>query len=336
MSQGDRVLHLHAIGHHHPDNVIDNRFLESLDIGTTNEWIVERVGIRTRRTVLPLDYIRHTKNADVRAGQEAALQSNVETARRAALHALERAGLRPSDLGMVIAGGCSPEMLIPAEACRIAESLGIEVPAFDVNSACSSFGAQLHLLASMRGLPPYVLVINPENTTRAVDYRDRSSAVLWGDGTSAAIVSSEVAARVRIVETTLASSPAGCRSVVIPRFGHFTQDGSTVQRFAIKTSLGCLASLLPEARARASQTGGTVRFVGHQANLLMLEAVARRAELSEESHWHNVVDYGNTGAAGAPTVLSQHWDELAGGDVVLVVVVGSGLTWSSLRLEVQA
>ncbi|MBI2388040.1 MAG: ketoacyl-ACP synthase III [Deltaproteobacteria bacterium] len=335
MSQADRALYLHGVGHHHPDNVIDNRFLESLDIGTSDEWIVERVGIRTRRTVLPLDYIRRTRNADVRAGQEAALFSNVETGRRAALHALARAGLRPSDIGMVIAGGCSPEMLIPAEACRIAEALGIEVPALDVNSACSSFGAQLHLLSSMRGLPPYVLVVNPENTTRLVDYRDRSSAVLWGDGTSAAVVSAEVPARARIVETTLASSPAGCRSVVIPRFSHFTQDGSAVQRFAIKTSLGCLAAMLPTARAHVAKTGGAVRFVGHQANLLMLESVARRAELDPSAHWHNVVDYGNTGAAGAPTVLSQHWDELRPGDTVVVVVVGSGLTWSSLRLEIQ-
>ncbi len=336
MSQGDLVLYLHAVGHHHPDGVIDNRCLESLDIGTSDEWILERVGIRTRRTVLPLDYIRQTKNADPRAAHEAALQSNVETARRAALHALGRAGLRPSDIGMVIAGGCSPEALIPAEACRVAEALGIEVPAFDVNSACSSFGAHLHLLASMRRLPPYVLVVSPENTTRVVDYRDRSSAVLWGDGTSAAIVSSEVPARVRVVETTLTSSPAGCRAVEIPRYGHFRQDGSAVQRFAIKTSLGCLASLLPEARARVARTGGAVRFVGHQANLLMLEAVARRAEIAAASHWHNVVDYGNTGAAGAPTVLSQHWDELRAGDTVLVVVVGSGLTWSSLRLDVRA
>jgi 3-oxoacyl-[acyl-carrier-protein] synthase-3 len=75
--------------------------------------------------------------------------------------------------------------------------------------------------------------------------------------------------------------------------------------------------------------------MGHQANLLVLEAVARRAQIDEGEHWHNVVDRGNTGAAGAPSVLSQHWDDLAKGDVVLLAVVGSGLTWSSMRIEVD-
>jgi 3-oxoacyl-[acyl-carrier-protein] synthase-3 len=326
-------LFVHALGHFHPENVVDNRFLEELDIGTNDEWILERVGIRERRTVLPLDYIKTTRNADVRAGQEAALYTNVETGRRAATMALERAGLSAKDIGMVVAGGCCPEMAIPSEACRIAAALGIEATAFDVNSACSSFGAQIHLLASMRNLPPYVLVVNPENTTRVVDYADRANCVLWGDGTSAAIVSSEVPAPLRVVETALASSPAGCEEVTIPRFGHFAQDGRAVQRFAIKTTLACVQAMLPAARARLAETGGKLHFMGHQANLLVLDAVTRRAQIDAEEHWHNVVERGNTGASGAPSVLSQHWGELAKGDVALFAVVGSGLTWSSLRLE---
>ncbi len=329
-----KPLYIHGLGHFHPDNVIDNAFLESLDIGTDAEWILERVGIRERRTVLPLDYIRDTRNADVRAGAEAVQYTNVETGRRAALHALERAGLQPSDIGMVVAGGCVPEMSIPSEACRIAAALEIEATALDINSACSSFGAQLHLLAAMDDLPPYVLVVNPENTTRVVDYTDRATAVLWGDGTSAAIVSTKEPSRLRIARTTLASSPAGCDAVIIPKSGHFRQDGSTVQRFAIKTTRSCLDHLIPGAQAHTAETGGEIRFIGHQANLLMLQAVARKVELDNGHHWHNVEDYGNTGASGAPTVLSQHWDDITDGDSVLLVVVGSGLTWSSLHIEV--
>src|SRR5262249_31381476 len=162
-----------GLGHFHPENVIDNKFLEDLDIGTTDDWILQRVGIRTRRTVLDLDYLRKTRNRDPRAAYEASTYTNAETGKRAALHALERAALAPSDTGMVGAGGCAPEMCIPAEACRVAAALGIEVPALDVNSACSSFGAQLHLLSQMDRLPPYVLVVNPENTTRVIDYADR-------------------------------------------------------------------------------------------------------------------------------------------------------------------
>jgi len=158
--------------------------------------------------------------------------------------------------------------------------------------------------------------------------------VLWGDATSAAIVSSQIPSRVRIDETTLASSPAGWHQVTIPRFSHFAQEGSAVQRFAIKTSVGCVSALLPQARARLAETGGKLHFIGHQANLLMLQSVTKRTGIAQAEHWFNVVDYGNTGAAGAPSVLSQHWDELGAGDVVVLVVVGSGLSWSSLRMEV--
>ena len=330
---GEPALYLHGVGHFHPENVIDNGFLEELDIGTSDAWILERVGIARRRTVLPLDYLKRTRNADVRAAEDAALYSNAETGRRAALQALERAGLAPRDIGMVVAGGCCPGANIPAEACRIAAALGIEAPALDVSSACSSFGAQLHLLASMRRLPPYVLVVNPENTTRVVDYRDRAPAGRGGAGPRAASGSPAGPAGARGGATTLDSSPAGCGAVTIPRFGHFAQEGSTVQRFAIKTSGDCLQALLPGARARAAETGGRLRFIGHQANLLMLEAVARRAGIEAEEHWHNVVEHGNTGAAGAPSVLSQRWDELEAGDTVLLVVVGSGLTWASMRID---
>ena len=331
-----RPLFIHGMGHFHPENVLDNQFLEELAIDTSNEWILERVGIRTRRTVLPLDYLRATHNQDIRAGQEAALYSNVETGKRAALMALERAGLKPADIGMVVAGGCLPEMAIPAEGARIAQALGIEAPAFDLNSACSSFGAQLHLLKQMSALPRFVLVVNPENTTRAVNYSDRATAVLWGDSTSAAVVSTEVPSRLAVTKSLLQSSPAGCALVTIPRFGHFVQEGSSVQRFAIKTTLGCLEELLPAARERAASVNGQVRFIGHQANALMLESVARRAGITAEAHLHNVEHFGNTGAAGAPTVLSQNWERLAQGDTVLLVVVGAGLTWAALQIEVGA
>src|SRR5688572_25858501 len=100
------TLQLHGLGHFHPDNVIDNAFLESLDIGTNEAWIQERVGISTRNTVLSLDYIRETKNKDTRGALEASLYSNAETGKRAAQLALSRAGIGAKDVGMVISGGC--------------------------------------------------------------------------------------------------------------------------------------------------------------------------------------------------------------------------------------
>src|ERR1700750_130191 len=157
------MLYFHGFGHFHPENEVDNAFLESLDIGTNDKWIVERVGIKSRRSVLPLDYIRTTKNKDIRAAPEPALYSNAETGRRAALMAIERAGIKPSDIGMVVAGGCSPDTCIPAEAGRVAKLLGINVPSFDLHAACSTFGAQVNFLSNMRPetLPDYVLLVTP-------------------------------------------------------------------------------------------------------------------------------------------------------------------------------
>ncbi|HSO00378.1 MAG TPA: 3-oxoacyl-[acyl-carrier-protein] synthase III C-terminal domain-containing protein [Candidatus Nanopelagicales bacterium] len=326
------MLQIHGIGHFHPENEIDNAFLEALDIGTNHTWILERVGIQRRRTVLSLDYIRDTRNQDLRAAQEAALHSNAETGRLASELAIERAGLRPSDIGMVISGGCSPDTCIPAESARIARALGIEAPAFDLHAACSTFGAQLHFVEKMGpALPDFVLLVQPENTTRVVDYSDRSTAVLFGDATSAAVVSSRVPGRARVTRTIFGSSPTGCDEVRIPRLGYFTQNGSAVQKFAIKKMSALLEEIQeglgPEAARR-------LIYVGHQANLTMLESVCRRREIGAERHWSNIVDFGNQCAAGAPSVLSQRWDELRGGDVVGMVVVGSGLSWSSMVIEV--
>ena len=99
-------LYIHGMGHFHPDNIVDNAFLEELDIGTNEEWILERVGIHVRRTVLPLDYIRETKNSDPRLGQEAAEIDSRQCAAAAADMALQRAGISRQQIGMVIAGGC--------------------------------------------------------------------------------------------------------------------------------------------------------------------------------------------------------------------------------------
>jgi 3-oxoacyl-[acyl-carrier-protein] synthase III len=282
-------------------------------------------------TVLPLDYIRSTKNKDLRQAREAALYSNAETGRRAALMAIERAGITPRDVGLVIAGGCSPDTCIPAEAARIAKLLGISGPAFDVHSACSTFGVHVHLLDQMgSNVPDYALIVSPENTTRVIDFSDRASCVLFGDATSAAVVSTRISSRARLVSSTFNTSVAGCDEVLIPRVAHFSQNGSAVQKFAIKqmsTLLGEIQDSVGEERQER------VIYIGHQANLTMLEAVCRRCQIPAERHRVNIVNYGNQCAAGAPVVLSQNWDQFKPGDVVALVVVGSGLSWSSLRIE---
>jgi 3-oxoacyl-[acyl-carrier-protein] synthase-3 len=326
-------LFVHGLGHFHPDNCIDNAFLTALHIGTDEAWILERVGIRTRRTVLPLDYITRTRNEHPSEAAHWSLHTNAETGALAARMAIERAGIEPSQVGLVIAGGCSPQYSIPAEACQVAAQLGLSVPAYDLNSACSSFAVQLHHVRMMRpeALPDYVLVVNVENTTRTVDYRDRRTAVLWGDGSSAAVVSARVPAPVRVRHSVVHSDPAGWNKVVIPAGGHFLQEGSAVQGFAIRKSVATFNELAPRVRRNRAD----LIFVGHQANLLMLNAVCERIGIDAAHHLFNVDAFGNCGAAGAPGVLSQHWDTLPPNAEVVLVVVGSGLTWGGLLFEVN-
>ena len=228
-------LYLHGLGHFHPENEISNAFLEELDIGTNDAWILERVGIRARRTVMSLDYIRTTRNADVRASGEAASCTQAQMGERAARMALARAGLQTSDIGMVICGSSAPDTLSPADACNVAQQLGLEVPAFDINSACTSFFVPVHLLSMMRPerLPKFILIVACESLTRTVDYNDRATAVLWGDGAAAAVISLTEPGRATIEGTQLDSSPSGNQKLVVPRYGYFNQDGQAVQKIAV-------------------------------------------------------------------------------------------------------
>lgn len=320
-------LNLVGLGHFHPENEITNSFLESLDIGTTDDWILDRVGIRSRRTALPLDYIRETKNRDPRQALEVAEYSQAQMGARAARLALERAGIEASQIGLVIGGGCAPDTVTPADACNLARELGIESPAFDVASACTSFYAGVQVLSMMspERLPDYVLLASMEGMTRTVDFSDRSSAVLWGDAAAAAVISTKHAGRAELLGSRLHTDPSGAGKVVVPRLGHFDQEGRTVQMFAIKKTS---AELVAQREIWADDER-PFHFIGHQANLRMLEKVCERCDIAADRHHSNAEWFGNTGAASGASVLSQNWDKWKAHDDVAMVGVGAGLTWGS-------
>lgn len=328
------MVYLHGIGHFHPENVITNQFLESLQIGTTVDWIMERVGIETRRTVLPLDYLAETKNSDPRETDKVRLYTDAQLGGNAARMALERAGLKVEDIGMVISGSSLPQYLTPADAATVASDLGIDVPCFDINSACATYGVQMRYLDSVKPekLPPYVLVTNVEAPTTTIDYSDRRTAVLFGDCAAASILSTTVPSNKIFSDCEMASNPTKWDKAVVPRWGYFRQDGNAVQGFAIrKTTDGLrnLLNLIPDADMRR------VFFIGHQANLGVLETAAKRAGIAPKNHWFNVNLFGNVACAGGPSVLSQHWDKLRAGDHVAMALAGAGLTWTQMLLTIK-
>jgi 3-oxoacyl-[acyl-carrier-protein] synthase-3 len=324
-------LNLLGIGHFNPEYEITNQFLEDLDIGTNDEWILERTGIRSRRTALPLDYIRETRNREPRAALEASKYTNAEMGAKAAEFALERAGLSASDVGLLIGGGCAPDTVSPAEACNIGRVLGVEAASLDINSACSSFIAGIYMLSLMdpAKLPPVVLLVCAEAMTRTVDYSDRSASVLWGDGALAAVLSTRETGRAELIGQSLTSDPQGADKVVVPRLGHFEQEGRTVQTFAIRKT----SDLYLRHREEFEDDARDLHFVGHQANLRMLESVCRRCEIPEDRHHSNCEFFGNTAGASSGSVISMNWDKWTARDDISVVGVGSGLTWGSYLMR---
>ena len=328
------MIYLHGVGHFHPENVITNEFLESLDIGTTVDWIMERVGIETRRTILPLDYIRETKNARPWETDGVRLYSNAQMAAAATRMAIERTGIKLEDIGMVISGSSLPQYLTPPEASTVAGQLGIDVPCYDINAACATFGAQIRNVDAMRPekMPPYILITNIECPTPSTDYADRRSAVLFGDCASATIISLSVPSNKTLTDCEMTSKPTQWDKATVPRWSYFSQDGNAVQGFAIRKTTDSLRNLLalyPDADREK------LYFAGHQANLGVLKTACERAGIPPEKHWHNVEFYGNVGSASVPTILSEHWEDLNPGVHVAVAIVGAGLAWAQMMLTIR-
>ena len=316
-------MFIHGMGHWHPDTQLDNAFLESLDLGTTDAWVLQRVGIRTRHTALSLDYIRSTRNADPREAAAAASCDSIEMAARAAALAMARAGVSPIDIGLVIAGSSAPAQTAPATASLVAERLGIAAPAFDMNAACSSFVLHASVLASWP-FNGFVLTVYPEDLTRAVDYRRRDAAVLMGDGAAACVWSRTERGPIVVSDAGFGSDPSRAATVGIRNGGHLQQDGPAVQSFAIKRSVALVRDIRRDHEL----------FVGHQANLRMLQSVCEHAAIPSARHLWNVDVRGNCGAAGAPSVISERWDEILRSVSDLVVVqVGAGLSWGAFRMR---
>jgi len=294
---------------------------------------MERVGIKTRRTCLSLDYIKETYNKDLLSAVDSMEYTSTQMGKIAAERAIAQANLSPSDIGMVISGSCAPQYSVPANAGAIADMLSIHnASVLDMQSACSSFAMHLHWLNQMKPekLPDYTLIVIPENWTRTVNYADRTTAVLVGDCAIAAVVSNKHKSKMKVAYTTISSDSSGYSKVVTPTGEHFRQEGPAVQRFAIKKTISTLKKLQEVMSCEPSE----YYFIGHQANLLMLKSVCRNLGIDESKHLYNVDKYGNTGAASAPSVLSQNWTRFVDGDKIALVVVGAGLTWGGIFIEV--
>lgn len=325
------MLSIIGMGYCHPTNVIDNKFIEALDVGTSEEWILEKIGIETRVTTLPLDYIRETRNQDPRQALSVATMSATQLGAKASEMALERAGIKASQVGLVICNCCSPSKIVPTEGQRVAQALGIIAPAYDVLSACPAFALHIDFLNNFKDdkLPEYVLCISTATITHNVNYNDRSDSAIWGDGAAAWVVSSRHHGKLRVLDSFYTTDPSRCDSVVIERYGFFHQDGRAVRDFSVRQTV----RLIKRMESIFPMNWEHDIFVGHQANATMLQQIVNNRKIPASNHWHNVTFLGNQAAAGAPSVIAMHWDEIKDGQKIAVAVVGAGLSWGSVLFE---
>jgi len=328
------VIHIVGMGFAYPETKLSNQFLEDLGTGTTAAWISEKIGIETRRTCLPLDYIAETKNCDPRAAREVCTDTPTSLGTTASLMACERAGINPDQVGMIVANCCTPAQTTPSEAQRIGKQLGIKrAKAFDVFTACPAFALHVDFINNHKeeSLPDYILCISTATLTTRVDYSDRTDGAIWGDGAAAYILSPRKEGKLAVHSANFIADPMRSDAVVVDTYGYFHQDGRAVRNFSVLQTVKMMRTLEKENEIDWNKD----IFIGHQANYTMLQQISSNRNVPEDSHWHNVIHVGNQAGAGAPATLAEHWDDVIPGQKIVVAVVGAGLSWGSVLLQAK-
>lgn len=324
-------LHILGMGVSKPKIVVDNAFIENLNVGTNAAWIVEKIGIEERKSTLDLNYISKTRNERPWEAKAHAASTPTQLGIEAVKMALDRSGIKPEQIGLVLCNCCTPDEIVPQESQRIARALGINAPAHDVFTACPAFALHIDYLMNFKpeALPDYVLCLSTAALTQCVNYNDRSDGAIWGDGAAAWIISPRKKGKLKVVDSLYMADPSRCDAVVVDRYGHFRQDGRAVRDFSVRQTVRLVKAMEDKFNLDWSKD----IFVGHQANRTMLEQITNNREIPAKQHWHNVTYSGNQAGAGAPAVIAEHWDEIKPGQRIAVAVVGAGLSWGSVLLE---
>ncbi len=324
-----RRAHITGWGRYAPSQVLTNADLERI-VDTSDEWIRSRTGIRERRVA-------------------AAHETTASMAAVASLRGLAVAGLRPDDIDLILLGTLTPDYWMPSTAALVKEAIGnTRAAAMDVMAACSGFvygfaSAQAHIVS---GMAKHVLVIGAETLTRFLDYTDRNTCILFGDGAGAVVLSAsdEPGGGLGIELTT---EPSGAYMIWLPAGGakappgidtvargeHFIRmEGRETYRFATRTLATTALAAIQQAGLQPSDID---LFIPHQANIRIIEAVAKGLGLPMERMFVNVDRYGNTSAASIPIALAEAVDggRVKVGDNVVMVAFGAGFTSGAIALQ---
>jgi len=318
-------------GAYAPARVMTNGDLTH-SVDTSDEWVRSRTGIRERHIAAP--------------GEETS-DMGVQAARRA----LEDAGLQPADIDLLVVATVTPDLIMPAAACIIQHKLGVPTNAacFDLNAACSGFIYALDTACAMLSSGRYkrALVIGVEKLSAIVDWKDRTTCVLFGDGAGAAVVGLSEKPGIGLLGTRLgafgecvdllcipgggSSAPATPESIA--RGDHcLKMKGKEVFKLAVRVMDEAARDILEQHHVRADQIA---LVIPHQANLRIIEAISQYLELPMERFFVNVDRYGNTSAASIPIALDEarRAGRIKPGDLTLLVAFGAGLTYGSALIR---
>ena len=306
---------IEGLGIYLPSKILTNYDLERM-VDTTDEWITQRTGIKERRI--------------------AEKETVVDMAVKAAEEALNNAQIPPEEIELLIVATLSPQLGFPATACLVQERLQLppSAMAFDISAACSGFLYALDIADAYlkSGKKKTALIIGAEKLSSIVDWKDRSTCVLFGDGAGAAVVRFEENSPSDILAAKLYTKGSEWKILYRELCGYLKMEGRKVFKEAVN---GMTNSALEAIREAGLEPSDIDLVVPHQANLRIIKAVADKLKIPMEKVFVNVNKYGNTSAASIPIALYEALKEgkLKRGMNVLLTAMGGGLTWGSMVLR---
>ena len=300
-----------------PEKVVTNQDLEKI-VETNDEWITSRTGIQRRH---------HCTG-----------ETHASLCVSAAKAALDRAGVSPDQIGACIVATVTADTLVPSAACMLQRELGLptDTPCFDLNAACTGFLYALHTMECLLNASPrkFGLVVGCEELSRVINWEDRGTCILFGDGAGAAVV--ECREGWPSIGAVLGSQGDDellrLPGIASGERGFIAMEGTKVFKFAVEAIPRCMEQVLEKAHMTVADVDF---FVFHQANARIIDLAVRKFRIPPEKYYKNIQEYGNTSAASIPLVLSelQDQDKVGPGSRTLVVGFGGGLTWGGALIE---
>jgi len=324
-----RTVSIIGTGSYVPERILTNRDLEQM-VETSDEWIRTRTGIRERRIA-------------------AADEATSDMATKAALAAMQQAEVAPEEIDLIVVATVTPDMFFPATACWVQKKIGaVHAACFDISAACSGFLYAMEIAQQFISTHVYntVLIIGADKLSSIVNWSDRNTCVLFGDGAGAAILRHRGSAH-GVISTHIGSDGRFTDILFMPGGGSrcpITKENAhmnlaTIHMTGKEVYKHAVTAMLRAAKKALEKAGLTINDIAcvipHQANLRIIEAIADRLGIPIEKFYVNLDKYGNTSAAAVAIALDEanRTGRIKAGDYILMVVFGGGLTWASTVIE---